>query len=454
MLSPKCPLISTHAFHTSDEDEVLGRNSLRAICRGTRLLLPPVPPPPYSAVQQPQLSPHVHGPPRVYVPDLMGILRHVRLRHPDVSRVELQLEMESMKRWWARSIAPARVQCFGAIHPTYANDFQDFFVDCQIWHKYICPDDSGYTAEELRRRLTALENENRHLSRNIDRLHEEIEGHEQALAEKNAIATAYNEVINGLKEEVKQAEIAKEITEQTMASKVATLEAKLRQVTEESAAQLKAEIAHQCVLAAELKKFKDDSAAEKVKLSNKITNLEAQNEQLLNKKVKDQGQVTTPMLKFASIDETLAKVEAQQSTRVHKIKETEEIEVHDEGETSDEESSGSDKMTYAELELECRRLSDLVNRRNLETGQLHVRSQNLARRTREVEEKGRVLEAKEEGMEKGLVAILTKAKQVSRVGKVVRELVKEGSVPAASDLLASMLEDLRQVVKKFKENVG
>lgn len=318
----------------------------------------------------------------------------------------------------------------------------------------VCPDDSGYTAEELRRRLTAFENENRHLSRNIDRLHEEIEGHEQALAEKNAIATAYNEVINGLKEEVKQAEIAKEITEQTMASKVATLEAKLRQVTEESAAQLKAEIAHQNVLAAELKKFKNDSAAEKVKLSNKITNLEAQNEQLLNKKVKDQGQVTTPMLKFASIDETLAKGEAQQSTRVHKIKETEEIQVHNEGETGNEESSGFDKMTYAELELECRRLSDLVNRRNVETGQLHVRSQNLARRTREVEEKGRALEAKEEGMEKGLVAILTKAKQVSRVGKVIRELVKEGSVPAASDLLANMLEDLKQVVKKFGEDVG
>lgn len=319
----------------------------------------------------------------------------------------------------------------------------------------VCPGNLGYTAEQLSRRFTASENENRHLSRKIDRLHEEIEEHEQALVEKNAIATAYNEVINGLREEVKQAEIAKEVTEQTMASKVATLEAKLRQVNEESAAQLKAEIAHQRVLAAELKKLKDDSAAEKVKLSNKITNLEAQNEQLLNKKVKDQGQVTTPMLKFASIDETLAKVEAQQSTRVHKIgKETEEIKVHDEGETGTEESSGSDKMTYAELELECRRLSDLVNRRNLETGQLHVRAQNLACRTREVEEKGRALEAKEEGMGKGLTAILTKAKQVSRVGKVVRELVNEGNVPAASDLLASMLEDLKQVVKKFEEEVG
>ncbi|EAA34725.1 hypothetical protein GE21DRAFT_1868 [Neurospora crassa] len=418
---------------------------------------PPLPPPPYSAVQQPQMSPHTHGPSRVYVPNLMGILRHVHLLHPDVSRVELQLEMESMKRWWARSIAPARVQCFGAIHPTYANDFQDFFADCQIWHKYICPDASGHTTEQLRHRLTASENENRHLSRKIDRLHEEIEEHEQALAEKNAIATAYNQVISGLKEEVKQAEIAKEVTEQTMASKVAALEAKLRQVTEESTAQLKAEIAHQQVLAAELKKFKDDSAAEKVKLSNKITNLEAQNEQLLNKKVKDQGQgqVTTPMLRFASIDETLAKVEAQQRTRVHKIgKEIEEIEVHDEGETGDEESSGSDKMTYAELELECRRLSDLVDRRNLETGQLHVRTQNLERRTREVEEKGRALEAKEEGTKKGLAAILTKSKQVSRVGKVVRELVKEGSVPAASDLLASMLGDLKQVVKKFEEDVG
>lgn len=292
-------------------------------------------------------------------------------------------------------------------------------------------------------------------------MHKEIEGHEQALAEKNAIATAYNDVIKGLKEEVKQAEIAREVTEQTMTSRVSALEAELRQAKKESAARLEAEIAHQQALATELKKFKDNSAAEKAKLSNKITNLKAQNdslqeqvEQLLNKKVKEQGQGTTPIFKFASIDETLAKVEAQ-STQVHKIKDKEmEEEIHDESKAAAEKSSASDKMTYAELELECRRLSDLVARRNLETGQLHVKTQNLARRTREVEKKERELEAKEEGMKKGLAAILTKAKHVGRVGKVVCKLVKEGSVPASSDLLAEMLADLKGVVRKFEEDVG
>ncbi|KAJ4399826.1 hypothetical protein N0V85_005913 [Neurospora sp. IMI 360204] len=331
-----------------------------------------------------------------------------------------------------------------------------------MWHKYICVDDSGCTAEELGRRLVAFENENRYVSRKIERMHKEIEGHEQALTEKNAIATAYNDVIKGLKEEVKQAEIAREVTEQTMTSRVSALEAELRQVKEESAAQLKAEITHQQVLAAELKKFKDDSAVEKAKLSNKITNLKAQNdslqeqvEQLLNKKVKEQGQGTTPIFKFASIDAILTKVEDQpESTRVHKIKETEE-EIQDEGRAAAAaENSGSDKMTYAELELECRRLNDLIARRNLETGQLQVKTQNLAGRTREVEKKEQELEAKEEGVKKGLAAILTKAKHVGRVGKVVRELVKEGSVPAAGDLLAAMLVDLKGVVRKFEEDVG
>lgn len=71
------------------------------------------------------------------------------------------------------------------------------------------------------------------------------------------------------------------------------------------------------------------------------------------------GQDTDPVNQFASIDDTLAKCETQQpqSTQVHKImmEKEEKAQVKDhKGKADAEQASGLDKMTYAELELECR----------------------------------------------------------------------------------------------------
>lgn len=192
-------------------------------------------------------------------------------------------------------------------------------------------DESARTAERTKLRLAQAEGEVQHLRRRYEKLHKEACELKQALDERNAIVIAYNDVIIGLKEEVEQAQLFREVTKQTAASRVAALEAELRQVKKESVAQLEAERAHQQALAVELKKFKDEGAAEKLRHSNGITKLEEENDsleeqlkkqhELLDKKVKEQRQVTASMLKFASIDDTLVKVEAQtQSTRVHNTK--------------------------------------------------------------------------------------------------------------------------------------
>ncbi|KAK1779529.1 hypothetical protein QBC45DRAFT_465635 [Copromyces sp. CBS 386.78] len=396
-----------------------------------------VPPPPYTAEEQPgqpQMPPQVYVPARVYQPDRDTLFLHVQLGHMEVSRQRFETEVRVMQYYWGSMISPR--QYLGGIYPEYVRDFREFFVDCHIWNKYIHVDESARTAELTKLRLVEAEAE-----RKYEKLNKETQELKQALDERNTIAVAYNDVIKGLKEEVEQAEIAREVTEQTMASRVAGLEAELRQAKKESAAQLEAERAHLQALASELKKFQYDNAEE--------------NHELLNTKVKEQGQVTARTLEFASIDDTLAKVEAQtQSTRVPnvKIKEKKEgIQDKSKAKAAADNTSGpmSDKMTYAELELECSRLRDLVARRNSETGQLHVRAQNLARRTREAEEKER-----EESVKKDIAVVLTKAGHVKRVGKVVCLLVKKSPVPALCDSLVGMLENLEKAVKKLEEDMG
>ncbi|KAK3955671.1 hypothetical protein QBC32DRAFT_367535 [Pseudoneurospora amorphoporcata] len=471
MLSLRCPLISTHAFHTSDEEGLLGHNSPPAFCRGIFSDDRDVPPPPYTAEEQPgqpQMPQQVYVPARVYRPDRDTLFLHVQLGHMEVSRQRFETEVRVMQYYWGSMISPR--QYLGGIYPEYVRDFREFFVDCYMWNKYIHIDESARTAELTKLRLVKAEAEVQHLRSKYEKLNKETQELKQALAERNAIAAAYNDVIKGLKQEVEQAEVAREVTEQTMASKVAGLEAELRQAKKESAAQLEEERVHLQALASELKKFQYDNAEQNVKLSNKITKLEEQNDsleeqlqkqhELLNKKVKEQGQVTARTLKFASIDDTLAKVEAQtQSTRVHnvKIKEKKEgIQDKSKAKAAADNTSGSmsDKMTCTELELECSRLRDLVARRNSETGHLHVRAQNLARRTREAEEKERELEAKEEGVKKDIAVVLTKAGHVKRVGKVVCLLVKKSPVPALCDSLAGMLENLEKAVKKLEDDMG
>ncbi|KAH7634628.1 hypothetical protein B0T09DRAFT_253695 [Sordaria sp. MPI-SDFR-AT-0083] len=234
-----------------------------------------------------------------------------------------------MQRMWDLGFSPG--EYLGGIYPQYVRDFKEFFVDCHMWNKYIHVDESARTAERTKLRLAQAEGEVQHLRRRYEKLHKEACELKQALDERNAIVIAYNDVIIGLKEEVEQAQLVREVTKQTAASRVAALEAELRQVKKESAAQLEEERAHQQALAVELKKFKDEGAAEKSRHSNGITKLEEENDsleeqlkkqhELLDKKVKEQRQVTASMLKFASIDDTLVKVEAQtQSTRVHNTK--------------------------------------------------------------------------------------------------------------------------------------
>ncbi|KAK3388060.1 hypothetical protein B0T20DRAFT_108463 [Sordaria brevicollis] len=173
---------------------------------------------------------------------------------------------------------------FHSIWMPYRRDFVEFFVDCRMWNKYIHLDQSARTAERTRQRLVQAEAD-------IQRL-------EQALADKDLEAfrawDEYSSVLDALTKQVNEAATARRVAEQTITSRVIALEAELRQVRQES-------------------------AAEKAQLSNKIKQLEAQNailekklqkqHDLLDKKVKEhpKGYDTKSAYKFASIDDLLAK---------------------------------------------------------------------------------------------------------------------------------------------------
>ena len=259
--------------------------------------------------------------------------------------------------------------------------------------------ETGTTAEHAKARLAGYEAHIQTMRRLHDsrrteagaeirqlrrRYAEEAQELRQALDEEHAAATAaYDDVINGLKKELEQAELAKEATEQTMASRVAALEAEMRQVTVSSLDDIKG------------KAGKVPANEEEIQEEGKAGKVPAKKEE----ETEEEGKA--------------GKVPAKETSEV-----------------------------------------DIVGHRDSETSQLDILAKDLARRTREVEEKERELEAKEEGVKKGLAAIVSKAGHVKRLGKVVCLLVKKSPVPKLCESLASMLEKLDEAAKKLEEGVG
>ena len=99
--------------------------------------LPHVPPPPYTAEEQPgqaQIPPQVYVPARVYQPERDTLFLHVQLGCMEMSRKRFEREVRVMQRMWDLGFSPG--EYLGGIYPQYVRDFREFFVDCHMWNKY------------------------------------------------------------------------------------------------------------------------------------------------------------------------------------------------------------------------------------------------------------------------------------------------------------------------------